>query len=497
MPLALAWLASATRPSSDRTFDLVLRPVRGGAADVAGIEVRWVLRRPATDTSGFSLTAPVTYAGVTGIAERIERLEVRDSVGPLSLSTNDDPAAPGGFPYFRHWRADRPTAGPVVVTYRARVQPDGERNGPPFSLRASAGGVSGAGSGFIVLPEDTLPYDIRLRWDLGDLAAGSSGVTSYADGDFERRSAVSDLYDAWIMAGPVGRYPAAGESGQFSATWLGDPPFDANTEMAWVSRLYSYLGRAFVYLDPLPRYRVFTRTLPHAPCGGGTSLTASFMLSQCVGSGDTSRAEVRETFAHELVHLWVGLIEGPPGITAWFHEGLTTFYTRLMPMRGRFISVDQYLRDINASAAAYYSSPGRRFSADSIARVGFSTENIRHVPYHRGSMYFADLDARIRAASRGRRRLDDLLRPLFERRQRGERIDQDSWIAAVTAELGPAARDEFERVILRGELMLPGSGAFGPCLKRRGKRYDAAGDTVNAFEWVRVAGVPDSICRAW
>jgi hypothetical protein len=435
---------AVTTAPSDRTFDIVIRPVRDGTAGVTAALVRWELRRPPdSGAAPFSLTAPVTYAGVTGIADRIERLVVRDGAGAVPLTTEDDPAAPGGFPYFRHWRADRLVTTPVVVTYRARVQPDGELNGPPFSIRASGGGVSGAGPGFLLLPEDSLPYVIRLKWDVGDLAPGSIGVTSYAKGDFERRGAVSELYDSWFMAGPVGRYPARGDAGSFSATWLGDPPFDADTEMTWVGRLYAYLGRSFRYLDPLPRYRVFMRTLPHSPCGGGTSLTASFMLSQCVAPRDSANTETRETFAHEMVHQWVGQIEGPPGVTPWFHEGLTTFYTRLLPMRGGFVSLDEYLRSINQSAESYYTSPGRGFSADSIARLGFGSENIRHVPYHRGALYFADLDARIRAASDGRRKLDDMVLTLFQRRQGGERIDQDTWVAAVTAELGSSVdRDD-------------------------------------------------------
>jgi len=56
----------------------------------------------------FSVRAPVTYAGVRGIADRVERLTVQDSIGVVTLTPSDDPPDPGGFPSYRHWRADRP-----------------------------------------------------------------------------------------------------------------------------------------------------------------------------------------------------------------------------------------------------------------------------------------------------------------------------------------------------------------------------------------------------
>jgi predicted metalloprotease with PDZ domain len=188
--------------------------------------------------------------------------------------------------------------------------------------------------------------------------------------------------------------------------------------------------------------------------------------------------------------MWVGEIAGPLGVTSWFSEGLNTYYTRLLPMRGGFDSVAAYARHVNDDFRAYYTSPARNLSADSIVTIGFNDEGVRHIPYLRGSFYFADLDSKIRAASHGRRTLDSLVIELFRRRARGERFDHAAWIAAVTREIGPSAKDEFERVILRGETIVPPSDAFGPCFARR--ESPASG-----YEWVRVESIPDVRCRVW
>jgi len=93
--------------------------------------------------------------------------------------------------------------------------------------------------------------------------------------------------------------------------------------------------------------------------------------------------------------------------------------------------------------------------------------------------------------------LDDVMLPLFARRRNGEQIDRQSLVDALVKELGPTARDEFEAVIIRGELLEPASGAFGPCFERRSTTYTLNGRESNGFEWVRVTSVPDEQCRQW
>src|SRR6185503_10165209 len=104
-------------------------------------------------TRAFSVRAPITYASVAGIADSIRDLVVRDAEGPIPLRQEDDPVNRGGFPYYRHWRAECSVQYPVTVAYRARARVT-DRTGPQFSLQAHAGGVSMAGSGFLVVPED-------------------------------------------------------------------------------------------------------------------------------------------------------------------------------------------------------------------------------------------------------------------------------------------------------------------------------------------------------
>ncbi|MDP2213435.1 hypothetical protein [Phenylobacterium sp.] len=497
--LAILTLAACAKPvtaAEPATFQIHIKPVTGSKPQADALEVRWTLDLPAG--SDFDLTAPITYAGVEGVADRIESLSARDGSGPITFTIRDDPPHPGGFPHFRHWTAERPVSGEVEVAYVARARSPGGRGGPPFDLRASGGGLSGAGSGFLLLPRGAATSRSHLSWDLADLPGGSGARTTFGDGDVQIDGPPSRLMQGWYMAGPFGHYEGAGDSAGFNAAWLGRAPFDAAAEMAWAADAYAYLGEAFGYLDPVPPYRVFMRFVDGAPCGGGTALGASFMYARCALAEGETAPSPRETLIHEMVHMWVGGIEGPQGVTSWFTEGLTTHYTRLMMLRGGLDSVDAYGAHINNSAQALYGLAAQDMTAQEIVAVGFADGDIRHIPYHRGAFYFADLDARIREQSGGTRTLDTVLRPMFEGRQAGEIFDHAAWITLVSAEIGPAAQAEFEARILRGEAFAPHPNAFGPCFARRDKTYEIEGrGPVDRYEWVRLTDVPDDLCRNW
>jgi predicted metalloprotease with PDZ domain len=91
--------------------------------------------------------------------------------------------------------------------------------------------------------------------------------------------------------------------------------------------------------------------------------------------------------------------------------------------------------------------------------AGVAGGSAQNVPYTRGSLFFADVDARIRVASNGRRKLDDVMLPLFDRRRRGEALTVETLLASLASEIGPSVRDRFEAVLMRGETIVPDSHA--------------------------------------
>jgi hypothetical protein len=496
-------LAACTRvqpvqpASSLPELSLVARPVRNGAPQIQYLAVQEDIRGAIDQRKPLSLRVGIVHTGRRGIADRVDSLAMRDAAGVVPLKVEDDPVNASGYTHYRHWRAERQVQPPVTVTYRMRPVPR-PTGGPQYEFYAHAGGMNAAGMQLFVLPETIDSAHIRLKWDLSDLAPGSMVVSTYGEGDLDLRGSPDTITRPFYLAGPLGKYEPPTPNAAFRAYWIGRPTFNPLKEMQWTFQSYDYL-RKFYRDTTVKMYRVFIHA---AGSGGGTGSSNSFMGSASPGNEDTTLVGPRNMLTHEIGHYFVGgLSGGAQGSGPWYGEGLNTHYTRLLLLRNGLAPVSEYLKDINDRARAYYTSAYRNYSNDSLTKIGYSTgfggASAQNLAYSRGSLFWSELDYRIRQASRGTRTLDDMILPLLEARRKGTRMTQETIVNAIVKELGQPGREFFEWVIIRGQPLMPASGAFGPCFERRSTKYTANGQEFDGYEWVRVQSVPDEKCREW
>lgn len=100
------------------------------------------------------------------------------------------------------------------------------------------------------------------------------------------------------------------------------------------------------------------------------------------------------------------------------------------------------------------------------------------LPYDRGSLYFEAVDAQIRAASKGERSLDDIVRTMLTARRNGQPMNEALYRTLLKGELGDKGLAEFD-AMLAGETVLPPSDAYGSGFRRVTKplrRYDLGFD---------------------
>lgn len=472
----------------DHLFTMELKPIRGEDGAVTMIHVKQMVSgvTPA-DGKPFSVRAAIKDVGTQNIADRIMNLKVSDSAGEVPLAIENDAPVSGGGRYFRHWRTDRQVAFPVSVEYDATVQPIHENSGPPYGLKATGGGVSGAGQGFLLLPENGGTTASKLHWDLSDLADGSVGVLSAGKGDLTLAGPPTAFDEQWFLAGPAIRVEDS--KTHFSAYGLGTPAFDMKTMLEWGNTAYAYLTQTFRYLDPAPPYVMDVRALPFPAFSTGTAFDGGSLIH--TGSAfirNQNIATVENILFHEMTHQWVGEVKGDH---SWFSEGLTVYSSTVLPYRGGLMTLDQYVAEINRNAKEYYSNKARNWSQAQVEKLGMDDEEARRVPYDRGNMYYADLDAQILAKSHGKRGLYDMLAPLFRARKNGKTFDQAAWEAALRHELGPIAVKQFHAVVIEGTTtIVPASNAFGPRLERYAKVWkDDDGKTIaEGYEWRPIAG---------
>jgi len=447
------------------TFNVLLRVIKDADGLISHIEFDLEMSPvERTEENPFTLMAPVKYTVTSGIADRIEGLRVTDDEGEVGLKQLEDESAYGGMVIWRRWRAARPVKGSVKVSYRARVpEPEPRPPGPPYHLSLNGGGVSGAGCGFMALPEEKGDFKLRLNWDLDAFEPGSAGVSSLGDGNIETIGPIDRLFQSWYIAGPIGRYPEEGRAEGFSAAWLGNPPFDAQEVMAWSDKAFQALKSFFRDTSPAS-YRFFMRVGPADQGGGGTALYNSFMLY--VPEEPELTHNPRNTIFHEMTHKWVGGIEGSPGKVFWFSEGLTVHYTRFLMYRAGLCTAEEFLEDVNGTVIGFLTNPLRNMPNDEIEKKFWQDRNAQRLPYQRGSLYFAYVDGKLQAASEGKRTLDDVVLSLFERRTNGEKLTKDLWLAELDKVIGPSASEDFESIIIAGEDFVPASDAFGPEFER-------------------------------
>ncbi|WP_084146118.1 hypothetical protein [Hyphomonas oceanitis] len=479
------------------SFTMTLHPTVNADGEVDAIEVEAVVTgglEPGDES--FKLMAPVVYVNVQNIANRVTDLKVTDVEGDVSFTIEDDEPVPGGYPYFRHWTAERPVEFPVQISYRALVQPEGGPRGPAFGIRPSAGGISGAGAGFMLVPENAASQNSTLDWDLTAFEKPSVGVTTFGEGAVKVPGPPYNVMQGWIMAGPAEHYPRVDTDSKFHAYWLGDFPFDERAAMAFTSEMYSYFDTYFDHLDPAPDYRVFMRLLDTPPYGGGTALANSFMLSRGpLGKDEVYGESPKSTFVHELLHQWTGSLSGGPIDTNWFSEGLTTYFEYTLPFRAGHISVEEYVDGLNELSRKYYTGRARDWPISDIKKVGFGDDDIRHVPYQRGALYFADLDSRLRKGSGSQYGLHHFLSPLLKARESGELdLTTEAWSKAVSDVLGDDELAFVRSLHTDGETFFPAPDSFGRCVIGERTVLERNGESFEGMRWVPVPGMAPESC---
>jgi predicted metalloprotease with PDZ domain len=471
-----AWSPSAWSADQQGAHDIAIA-LRPAAPDsngvISSVTVTETLNVDSIAAGAAFLRMPQVLSNVQTVADSLSSLEVVNAGKTLKVTARDDPA--GSDPVYRRWVADRPVKGPVIVSYTAPITNEPNRRGaaPPFELRSEDGGFSAVSGAFLIVPEGEARYDVQIRWDFSALPPGAMGVSTFGVGGARSSKALTtaELEAIYLMGGAIHSFPATYDKPGFFSAWQGRLPFDGAVAMGWTKRLYdSYL--TFFSAPQDKPYSVFLRrNLINA--GGGVEVGDSFVATF---DATTQLQDLKLTLAHEMVHTFVGSLDaGHESLSlSWFSEGLAVYYERVLPYRAGLITADDFLRDLNTTAARYYTDALNNTPNSEIDKRFWADTRVRVLPYDRGGLYFAALDEKVRRHSKRRRSLDDLVRSMLDRRRSGKPMDEAAWIETISTELGPEGVADFN-AMLAGTLVVPPSDSFGHCFVRTSaplRRYD-------------------------
>lgn len=338
--------------------------------------------------------------------------------------------------------------------------------------------------------DDTRPRRIMLRWE--NVAEGWTLCNSFGAGERVQvfTKTLSQLRNAVYLGGDFRVNKVVVENRPVYVAIRGRWNF-SDRRFSRVVRRIVEAERRFWNDHDFPYFLVsLIPTNQPRHSFGGVALTDSF--AAFVSSDKPVEWSFKHLLAHELFHTWNGgkiRARQPEELVYWFTEGFTEYYSRLLLLRAGLITFEEYVETYNRVILDYYSSPLRRVGNRRILKEFWRDEKLRAVPYQRGDILAHNWNALIRAGSRGRRSLDDLMAELF---RAAEAISPAAVNELLRASVGYDASRDIKRYIEDGKLIEPVETALGrgATLERvKVERFDLGFDDRKSFLAGRVQGV--------
>ncbi|QKR99605.1 peptidase M61 [Sphingomonas sp. CL5.1] len=303
--LAPVTLAGAAAPDAAPLATVTITPARLGSPEGTG-DVGVELSIPGVSAAaGTRLVTIGTW--VPGMARplTIRDMRLTDDGGAVPVSAAKGGQGPSDNTN-EGWTIGRAVSGTLRVSYHLMVENVPLlRGGPPVQPRIDGASVSSVGAGLIAAVKTDAPYRIALRWDLSQAGAGAAAATSWGDGDVELPAGpLARLGDTVFMAGKIRSTPNP-PAGPFLAVWGGTPSFDPAPSMEWTRRLHGWMSKFFGDTDE-PAYRVFIRYNP-MNAGGGAAFPHSFLMTWGAGvNGDNWKPILGHEMTHTWTAIDIG-----------------------------------------------------------------------------------------------------------------------------------------------------------------------------------------------
>lgn len=455
--LASQSLSAYAAPASENTLVLDLTP-QVDAGGVTGMGVSYVLERAVGSGQSSTLRFDTLEPSLLRKTDQVTKLEVADAVGALVLSAPKRRVI--GDRTWQVWEPLRPINGGLHVSYLVPVAlPLPLKRGPHHDLQAAGGGVSGAFVSFLLLPEVQGPIELKLRWHL---PRGQQAVSTLSVGDAQLSTDMDHLEQASFLAGPLETYPTPARAEGFSMFALGESRDALLKAAIWSEKAYEAERQAFLAPSKAP-FRFMIRSYDGGPIASGSASVGSFLLYLPPSIPPDSQ-QIRHLIAHEMVHAFAGgLINTSDSQGDWYTEGLADYMSTVLPFHAHLYSLRQYQDEVDARAAQYYTNAHRAVSLKNAAAIKWTGNGAWMLPYARGALYFANLDAKLKASGS---QVDvlHLVNAMSARMEKGAPATDETWLALLNDEVGTWAVEDWT-AMRDGNLLHPVPGSFGECLQ--------------------------------
>ena len=420
------------------------------------LQVRCRIARPNPEGQVLSMAAwlPGSYK-IRDFARHIVAISARDADGPCALTQLD-----------KHtWRC-APTDGALCVdatVYAGDFSVRGAHfdsthtffNGSALFLKVH--GQEDLTTGLHLPRPDA---DALRRWRVS-IALPGDALDEFGFGDYQAQN-FDELLDSpcEIGAQRILRFQACGTPHELAIYGRLHPGSDLERLRDDLAAICEHHIRLFGEPAPMARY-VFLLTVTGYGYGGLEHRASSANLCSRADLPSRSRRGERPDngyqrllglLSHEYFHTWNVKRIKPAAFVPydlrreaytrmlWVFEGITSYYDDLALLRSDRITIDAYLQLLGDAISRVYSTPGRQrqtLEASSFTAWTKFYQQDDNAPnaivsyYTKGAVTAMALDLQLRAASHGRRSLDDVMRLAWARFGDGRGMPEDGFEALV------------------------------------------------------------------
>jgi predicted metalloprotease with PDZ domain len=400
------------------------------------------------------------------------------------------------------WKVEANDATGVTVRYVVYGRELSVRTNwiePEFAL------LNGAPTFLAVRGFENAPHRVRLRLPEAWKGAWTSLPPAATSADprqpaFTARN-LDELIDSPVLAGTADMQDFQVNGVPISLVNAGDATLWNGQEAAGhAQKIVETYARMMGGL-PFDRY-LFLNCIVESRGGLEHAKSCVLMTSRYAYRKRKSYVDWLGLVSHEFFHAWNVKRLRPVALgpfdyenevytrSLWFAEGVTSYYTPLMPRRAGLTKNEELFDALSEQIEKLQTTPGRlhqsleESSFDAWIKLYRPDENTGNTTisyYVKGAVVAWLLDAEIRAATRGARSLDDLLRLLFAR-YAGDRGYTDADLQKSAEEIAGTSLEALFARSVRGREELD----YTPALRVFGLRFKPPR-----------AGLPDTTPPVW
>lgn len=332
------------------------------------------------------------------------------------------------------------------------------------------------GSGVFIYPDKAMKENsfIQLDWHVPH---GWGIANSYEINKLHQKIIANqdDFLNSLYIGGDYHFYKLPVKGGIIISAIKGQWPFNINYYNKLLSKIY--VNERNFWNDPqfshfLVSLIPFEKDQSNIQCNvslTGYGLTNAFA---CTISAHPETVKMLPfLFSHEIFHIWnrpdlFDLSNSNEVKYYWFSEGFTNYFTYLLNLQAKIISLPQYVEEYNKTILNYYFSPVNTYTIEKVNTDFWKNFDVQQLPYLQGEILAHNWNALIKSSTNNQESISIFIKALIR--------DAKHNNIKLSLKRITEAGNKYKMVnfstdinsLYKGQLIIPRKDSLGPCVSQ-------------------------------